>query len=202
MPHHNKAIVVGPKDKHVDLDDYVVVNTTSRSTNWSRGLSPFFVGPCYLYGNRFARNLENCWQFSKVYEDFLTEDGDPTTEWWRWSEKGFLSERANRYPHGKGAKPKYTYWDGEHLSYVEARKKIYVPQYQAAVRGTEAFYELRKLHKKHHIALWDFDVANTDDDPIGNFTSVINDKNKKLGHGYVLQAMLLLTPHHDLSELY
>lgn len=161
------------------------------------------VGPCYLYGNRYARNVENTWQFSKVYRSYVeTVSGEPIADWWEWSEQGFNQERGVRYPMGKGQVPLYSYWNGEHLSYVEARKQIYVPKYQAAVRGTEAFYELRKLHKKHHIALWDFDVAYTEDDPLENFKSVINDKTKKLGHGYVIQAMLLLTPHFDLSDLY
>jgi hypothetical protein len=167
----------------VDTDDLEVVNTTSRSNNWSRGLSPMIVGPCYLYGNRFARNVENAWQFSKVYRCYVdSNNSEPIDDWWKWSEQGFNQERGVRYPMGKGQVPLYSYWNSDHLSYVEARKQIYVPMYQSAVRGTEAFWKLRQLHKKTGIALWDFDVAYTEDDPTENFTRVINNPKQKLGH--------------------
>lgn len=37
----------------------VVINTTSRSNNWSVGLSPFLLGPVDLYGNYKSMNVEN-----------------------------------------------------------------------------------------------------------------------------------------------
>ncbi len=42
-------------------EDAVVINTTSRSSNWSRGLSPFFLGPIYLYDGFVSKNIENAW---------------------------------------------------------------------------------------------------------------------------------------------
>lgn len=39
--------VISSKDKYIG--DYI--NTTSRSVNWSRGLSPFLCGRVKLYGN-------------------------------------------------------------------------------------------------------------------------------------------------------
>jgi len=44
----------------------VYINTTS-SAGWSRDLSPFIIGPCDLYGGHVFQNMENGWQFSKVY---------------------------------------------------------------------------------------------------------------------------------------
>jgi hypothetical protein len=35
------------------------INTTSRSGNWSKGLSPFFLGPVDLYGGHTAKNVSD-----------------------------------------------------------------------------------------------------------------------------------------------
>ena len=54
-----KVYVYGPKD---DCPDEII-NTTSRSKVWF-GLSPFFLSPV----NVNAYNIENVWQYSKVYK--------------------------------------------------------------------------------------------------------------------------------------
>ncbi len=56
------------------------VNITSRSTGWSRKLSPFFLGPVMI-NDRKCMNVENAWQFSKVYPDHIDSNGDPTEEY-------------------------------------------------------------------------------------------------------------------------
>lgn len=72
----NKIIVVGPRDKKPE--GYVLVNTTSRSKKtWEQQLSPFNLGPVDLYSVFKSRNVENAWQFSKVYKDFTDEQGEP-----------------------------------------------------------------------------------------------------------------------------
>jgi hypothetical protein len=40
--------ITGPKGPKVKN----AVNTTSISTDWGRGFSPFFLGPIHLYGAR------------------------------------------------------------------------------------------------------------------------------------------------------
>ena len=79
--------VIGPKDS-LDLDSFVV-NTTSRSPQtWSRGLSPFYLGPVDLYDSHVAHCLENGWQFSKVYRKHLDEDGTISDQYWEWAQNG------------------------------------------------------------------------------------------------------------------
>ena len=56
--------------------DAVIVNTTSRSNDWSKGLSPFFLGPVDLYAGLSAKNVENAWQFAKVYPQHVDINGD------------------------------------------------------------------------------------------------------------------------------
>jgi hypothetical protein len=114
--------VVGPRDPQ----DCTAINCTSRSRNWSKGLSPFYLGPIKLYGDYVALNMENAWQFSKVYKQHM-ENGEPTEDYFDWAVDGWNDPKAQRYPMGKGARPEYSWWDGKKLPYIEARKQIYVP---------------------------------------------------------------------------
>ena len=41
--------------------------------------------------------------------------------------------------------PLFSYWKGKKLSYLEARKEIYCPEYSKAVIQTEAYKQLNKL---------------------------------------------------------
>lgn len=177
------------------LPEYaLVVNTTSRSTNWSRGLSPFFCGPCELYNGFVAQNVENAWQYSKVYE-YYTTNGEPDERYFKWAEEGWNKTRADRYPMGRDAKPLYSYWDGEKLSYVEARKKIYIPLYSEAVRKTDAFEKLKKIYHDAYfnsletLYLQDFDAHNLEPFTF-KYDDLVNNPNIKVGHAYVLAMML------------
>lgn len=174
--------------------DSMVVNTTSRSRTWSKELSPFFLGPIKLYGSHQALNVENSWQFSKVYPSCADEHGEPNDQYWEWAKKGWADSYAHRYPMGKGAMPLYSYWDGKHLSYIEARKEIYIRLYAKAVRETEAFAKLQDLTKLSFelgkdIYLTDFDGYNHK--VMGmSYEDVINDPSRKMGHAFVLAMML------------
>lgn len=171
-------------------EDAERINTTSRSNNWSRSLSPFFLGPVDLYQSYKAKNIENAWQFSKVYEYYLEEDGSVGERYFNWAQDGWNDSRAHRYPMGRDVKPLYSYWDGEKLPYVEARKKIYVPLYTKAVQQTYAFQNLKKMHEEgKNLYLWDFD--GYDHKALNlSYDQVLNDPNKKMGHAFVI-AMLL-----------
>lgn len=57
-------------------DDVIVINTTSRSNNWTKGLSPFNIYGGHLYDNYYATNVENAWQGTKVYKQF-DDNGKP-----------------------------------------------------------------------------------------------------------------------------
>jgi hypothetical protein len=169
----------------------IVIDTTSRSTNWTKGLSPFILKGGHLYKEYYSKNVENAWQASKVYSEFLDKNGNPSEEYFKWALNIWNSDYAYRYPMGKGRIPEYSYWDGEKLSYVEARKKIYIPIYSRAVKESDAFKKLIYLYKNEEkdIYLIDFDGYNhvkinkTLDE-------VINDPNKKMGHAFVIYAIL------------
>jgi hypothetical protein len=182
--------VTGPRDKRKDLGDCTLVYTVSRASGWSRGLSPFFCGPVKLYAGQVATNVENAWQFSKVYKQHTDAQGNPTNEYFEWAKAGWTDNKAHRYPMGKGAKPEYAWWDGEKLGYLEARKRIYVPLYARAVRKTDAYKKLRELYDTGElIYLWDFD--GYDHEALGmTMEDVLNNEKRPMGHAFVLKRML------------
>lgn len=184
--------VVGPGDRY-EGDDPSFVNVTSQSlVKWQTGLSPFRLGPVPLYAEapmRAAQNVENAWQFAKVYPQHVGSDGHPTPEYFAWASAGWSSTWAHRYPMGKGAVPAFSWW-GEPLDYIAARKAIYMPLYAGAVVKGNAFSHLQRVYNTHgRVTLWDFDgydhakLSMTLDD-------VLNCKERKMGHAFVL-AMLL-----------
>lgn len=169
--------------------DGEAINTTSRSKTWSKGLSPFYLGPVNLFGGLVAQNVENAWQYLKVYEEDTDAFGNPSRSYYKWAREGFKQTRANRYPKGKGRKPLYSYWDGQHLTYVEARKKIYCPLYSAVVEKTEAYQKLQGLFAEGNLHLRDFD--GYDHHAAGmSFEEVLNCETRKMGHAFVLAMML------------
>jgi hypothetical protein len=169
----------------------LVVDTTSKApTSWMRDLSPFHLGPVDLYWGFSARNVENAWQFAKVYKRHTDlRDGDPIASYWEWAELGWSDRRAYRYPMGKGAIPEYSFWAGEKLSYIEARKRIYGPLYAAAVKRTPGYARLRAEASSRPIILRDFD--GYDHDKLKHSLSqVLNDSRRKMGHAFVLKMLL------------
>jgi len=187
--------VIGPRDEN--RFSCPLVNTTSKSTNWSKGLSPFFLGPVH-YRNIHAKNVENGWQYSKVYQGYTNPDGTPSEKWFAWSKAGFQKEWADRYPMGKGAKPLYSYLgpygdfdEAEQLGYIDARIKIYVTLYSQAVVKSQAWKTLYELYEKEgELTLWDFD--GYDYEKMGmTLEDVLRYDKRPMGHAFVLADMLM-----------
>jgi len=89
-----KIRIVGPKEiKLKDLPDWAnkrnFINATSKSSKpWSRGLSPFYLGPVELPSGDTAQVMENAWQFSKVFKQHTDHNNDPTKEYLTWARQG------------------------------------------------------------------------------------------------------------------
>jgi len=171
-------------------DNSIVINTTSRSSDWGRSLSPFLLGPVNLYDGYTSLNVENGWQYSKVYEYFLNEDDEVGERYFNWAKEGWSNPKANRYPMGKNIKPLYSYWNGKKLSYTEARREIYIPLYSKAVKNTHAFSKLQEIYRDNQdIYLVDFDAHNLNPETL-DYWKLIDNANIKVGHAYVLAMML------------
>ena len=184
--------IVGPKDRK-NYPEFLQINTTSSSLTWSKGLSPFFLGPIKLYQNFEAKNLENAWQFSKVYPEHFINN-QITSKYWDWAKNGWSSTWAHRYPMGKGKKPLFGLWDNQQLDYVSSRKKIYAPLYIKAVKESEAFKQLQSLYlEKKTLVLFDFDGYDYHGLNM-TLTDVLNDPTKKMGHAFLLAMILMNDP--------
>lgn len=184
----------------------VVVDTTSRGNN--KDLSPFFLGPCPTYEpSVMATNVENLWQYSKVYPQHAYQPGNfmdftnpmkwtPADSYYSWRDDGWRRQRAIRYPMGKGAKPLYSLWRGTKLDYIAARKVIYAPAYADQVLKTQSYaYLVGQVRAGKNIILTDFD--GYDYVAMGmTLKDVINNPKKTMGHAFVI-AMLLTGQIYD-----
>lgn len=171
-------------------ENAISVNTTSKSDHWSRDLSPFFLGPVDLYCGLTSKNMENGWQFAKVYPEHVDKNGDPAQDYWLWATKGWEDSFAYRYPMGKGRKPLYSLWNKEKLGYIEARKQIYMPLYAKAVVKTKGFARLKEIYQgEKDVYLRDYDGYNHKKLEM-SYQDVINCESRKMGHAFVL-AMIL-----------
>lgn len=179
-------------------DNVVVLNVTSRSKTWHRCFSPFLLGPVLLMDTRgiiAAENVENAWQYSKVYPEHIDENGNIKESYYGWRIDGWEKEEAVRYPMGKNIKPLYSLLGMTKLDYIEARKAIYVPIYTDTVLRSQYYkeYHFEKLVKEckdlinqgKEIYLWDFDVERGE-----TLESILDNPNKKLGHAYILADMV------------
>lgn len=174
------------------------VNTTSHGKETAHLFSPFMLGPVPLYEGQEALNMENAWQYAKVYASLLETDGTPGAKYYAWARAGWASPKANRYPMGKGKRPLYSLWEGEMLSYVAARKRIYFPLYRDAVLKSGGYAWLNERASQcDELLLIDFDGYRHRD--LGmSLADVFNSERHRMGHAFVLAAMLeygpLVTP--------
>jgi hypothetical protein len=172
----------------------IVINPCSNSTaDWQSDLSPFLIGPCNLYNGLTALNMENAWQYAKVYKDHVDPvTGWPTPEYHIWAKEGWANPRAVRYPRGRGAKPEYSFWDGQKYGYIDARKKIYGPLYAKAVLKRPGWQRLKDVYENHSGTMVIRDFDGYDHIALNmSLNDVVHLSRRKMGHAFVL-AMLLL----------
>lgn len=176
--------VIGPRDKVPEGALRVDVTSKSKSI-----FSPFYGSvDCPLK----ARNMENAWQYSKVYEQH-DAGGCPSESWYLWHEQGLNSKWAYRYPMGKGARPEYTWFQGRAIGYIEARKELYTLLYRNMLQTPRHEREINLLlsltrdeESGQDLALWDYDGYLTND----SFETILNNPEKKMGHAFVLREVL------------
>ena len=166
-----------------DLKDYVVIDVTSRvlrdkefmleHPHFHQDVSPFYLGPLTSSDGLKCRIFEHFWQASKVFPCHLT-CGELNPEFFAWRKKWYDMERVknkteSRRPHSvlgyKDSDCLFSiyYENGEYqrLTYVEARKKMYVPEYAKLVVKTEGYKWIKSLYDEgKKIALVDFDGYN------------------------------------------
>ena len=167
-----------------DLSDYVIIDVTSRiernkefmkeHPTFAKDLSPFFIGPVISSDGVTANIFEIFWQCGKVYPCH-NDNGKPNDEYFKWRNK-FYSEKVcskdlmRHTCKSLGYEHKDTLYfayynnkknEWEALNYVEARKKVYFPEYIKLIHNTESFRFLKSLvDSGKKVALVDFDAIN------------------------------------------
>ena len=189
----NATVIVVHKWAKVDAQEGdMVVDTTNNDANaWTAGINPFLIGPCKLYDGHEAQNMENAWQYAKLYAVHATRNSEPTVAYWQWAMAGWANPKAVRYPMGRGKAPLGSQWQGEMLSYIEARKRIYAPLFAEATQKTAGWKQLQELHRtSKRLFLRDWDGWNMEKHGIRTLTDVLNNPNRKMGHAFVLKMLL------------
>ena len=226
-----------------NLADYRVIDITSRAERnkefmkerptFVKDLSPFYLGPVIGPDGAKANVLEIFWQCGKVYPCH-DDNGKPNAEYFVWRDYFYSQPKCSKdlmrhacksigYEH-KDCRY-FAYYDKEKgkyvpLNFVEARKKVYFPEYAKLVCNTESFKWLKSLvDNGEKIALVDFDAYNYNEScamgkkyeqyvnkckeekctptiPQSAFLAVrsmkdaINCSFMSAGHGFVIKALL------------
>lgn len=161
-----------------DIGDRIVINLTSRNPDrtFAEQVSPFYIGPVTGPDGASSDSLEVFWQVGKVFEHH-DDNGQPSEAYFKYrndmysKKQGEIPKPIMRHPYrefGYEADDMlyWAYWNGEkgeyeRLSYLEARKKVYIPEYAKLVANSEAFKWMKSLvDQGEKIALLDFDGFN------------------------------------------
>jgi len=153
-------IAVGRRVGSIDpsLEGFDNILCLTKSTPYG-SLSPYVLTNEVTLSNGFKinANLENIWQFSKLYPvvnesiqrkskfdstiiwnhpfEVHIKDGVIQKEYWLWRDKGFITKEPIRYPVGFNDRAKcicslhFENGQWEFLNYIDSRKKTYLPNY-------------------------------------------------------------------------
>jgi hypothetical protein len=144
--------------KHPHRDAFERVDVTSGGTKKlghfkSCTLSPMMVGPVLDWDGNKATRFENLWHPQLGHWD--VERGEPTRAWHMWKSQGLSKPKGMRTPpevaslkkKSRQANADWTpighWWDGHCLTYLQARRVIYVPVFARAVVLVPAFTFLK-----------------------------------------------------------
>lgn len=177
--------------KHKIPDDAIVIDITSNSSDpMGRALSPFNIGPVDLYDGYWAYNIENAFQFSRVYP-IHNFDETPSQAYFDWAVKGWQTRKAIKYPFGAWNIPLFSWWNGKKLSRLEAQNNIFLPLYSKAVVKTRSFQKLKDIYNSSDkdIVLLDYEGYNHRDLEM-NWNDVVNHPTWPIGQGFVISMIL------------
>lgn len=176
--------------KHVIPEGAFSMDVTSRSNTWGKHFSPFVAGPVDLYDGYRAFNIENAFQFSRVYAEYAGYDDKPAVHYWEWAQKGWLNPRPIKYPLGVWSKHLYHWWNGKKLTNLEAQNQIFLPLYKKAITKTSAYARLKEMYETgQDIYLIDFE--GYDHRFLGkSWDDVISNPDMPVGQAFALCMLL------------
>lgn len=152
-----------------------------------------------------VHNIENLWQFSKVYESDIDHDTEePSADWVARRDKGWADPQGylsvmkkEDVIGGKGddddtpvIKPRFFMWGNTQLSFLKARRSIFCRAYASLVVKTEGYRKLvAMIQKGINIQI----LSDTGYDYAGQGRTLyqcLNDPNQVFGHEFVLAGLL------------
>ena len=189
------------------------------SSTWElcRGESAQVMENYWQYGKLFPEMS----QPHLLQETTSTKKLTPTPAWYHWRSKGYAETKGHRHPRGTKTNQvmrideKGRRWfryrtaisscyllqtdEGEQwcqMGYLESRKTVYVPLYEALIQQQPAFQELRKqVQRGGKFVILDYDAPETPERVTLEFLrEAVNQTSpygKPFGHGYVLAGALL-----------
>lgn len=184
-------MIYAVSSKHTIPKGALSMDVTSRSQSWGRLFSPFNLGPVDLYDGYVAKNVENAFQFSRVYAEHSTVDGLPNDYYWEWAQKGWAEAAPIKYPMGYWNKHLYHWWDGKKLTNLEAQNQIFLPLYKKAVIKTPAFAKLKLFYENSKQDIYLIDFEGYDHRFLGkSWDDVVNNIDMPVGQAFALCMIL------------
>ena len=194
----------------LNKSEYANVPAFSRGAGIWKTLSPFFLKPKPFEEvmddgsnvKRRATCIENLWQATKVEKRLSgeSEGKPPKKEWWTRRDKVWSDEKPHRHVLAKADRTHPSegrhYWNGEYLSYEDARKQIYIPFYWETAEKEEAFELLVDMRERGV----NFQIIGPDGRPIDRVLGLYGELQvltKPFGHELVLVAMILKQRVHE-----
>jgi len=141
-----------------------------------------------------ALNLENFWQFSKVFSDEVDVKGEPLPIFFERQKNGFLDPIPHRHkPNATGNIPLYSVWkrpDGSLIKYkyIQARQ-IYCYYYEQFALKDPNFHKLKQmLQDGFNLQICGYDAYQ----PTESWETHYLDASRPFGHELVLMTLLLV----------
>ncbi|CAF1033004.1 unnamed protein product [Brachionus calyciflorus] len=147
-------------------------------------------------------NLKHLWWSYKCSNGQSSElhfvDNEIKSEYYKWREKVFSSDKPIRYPNGVKRKSNVAFsltidknGNEKRLSYIEARKEIYFKEYCRLVKDLPQFQKLIDFYKDGKtIVLCEIDVPDNEIITMEKLKSLIEDPKIRFGHGLCLAWIL------------
>lgn len=185
------------------IDGYRCIFPNAGHANKKEGvglpaLSPMKLGPVDLHmkGLGPSLNLENAWQFAKVYPSEVDEDGELTPEYWEDRQDAHDDKIAHRHkPTSKNGsvKPLYTVYGTENgdnvkFDYVQSRR-FYCHHYAELAKATTEFDDLKKMiNDGYNINIYGYDGYPITKPVYEHYV----DGSEPFGHERVLYCLLTI----------
>ena len=135
----------------------------------------------------YCNNLENYFQYNKVYEKEVDSNGKIKKEFYEMRIKGYKDDKPHRRKYTKQDKCLYSLWKDKKYNYIESRY-FYCHYYEMLAKKEDDYKHLVKLiNKGYNIMICGYDAYEMNENNVKeSYLSV----DKPFGHERVLYTML------------